>query len=212
MKAIETAPRRSCIAKCEDCIREECNSLKHHLQVAGVQKHTLEPESCGDSDSLEESDDFPKEATSSLASPPHEGNKGERGRYKSGSKHFPFECAKHDKFPHRYGKRIACFFCGLDNHNVSRCWKRMATYRKLLKERKKKAKGSLDKANHAVKRMHMQCTYCHKQGHLAAKCWTLNPTMLPQKLKKVEREDGRNGTEDSMNDVSQDDSLMCRQR
>jgi hypothetical protein len=52
----------------------------------------------------------------------------------------------------------------------------------------------------------MQCTYCHKQGHLAAKCWTLNPTMLPPKLKKVEREDGRNGSEDSMNDVSQNDS------
>ena len=52
----------------------------------------------------------------------------------------------------------------------------------------------------------MQCTYCHKQGHIAAKCWTLNPAMLPQKLKKVEREDGRNGSEDSMNDVTQNDS------
>ena len=52
----------------------------------------------------------------------------------------------------------------------------------------------------------MQCTHCHKQGHLAAKCWTLNPAMLPKKLKKVERENGRNGSEDSMNDVSQNDS------
>ena len=52
----------------------------------------------------------------------------------------------------------------------------------------------------------MQCTYYHKQGQLATKCWTLNPTMLPQKLKKVEREDGRNGKEDSMDDVSRDDS------
>ena len=52
----------------------------------------------------------------------------------------------------------------------------------------------------------MQCTYCRKQGHLAKRCWTLNPAMLPQKLKKVEREDGRNGKEDSMTDVSQDDS------
>ena len=40
-----------------------------------------------------------------------------------------------------------------------------------------------------------------------SKCWTLNPTMLPQKLKgKVEREDGRNGKEDSMIDVSQNES------
>jgi len=30
--------------------------------------------------------------------------------------------------------------------------------------------------------------------------------MLPPKLKKVEREDGRNGSEDSMNDVPQNDS------
>jgi len=36
IKAIEIAPRRSCIAsllpqECEDCIKEESNSLKHHL-------------------------------------------------------------------------------------------------------------------------------------------------------------------------------------
>ena len=64
----------------------------------------------------------------------------------------------------------------------------------------------MDKASHVDKRMHMQCTYCHNQGHLVVKCWTLNPAMLPQKLKKVEREDGRNGKEYSTNDVSQDDS------
>ena len=79
----------------------------------------------------------------------------------------------------------------------------MATYRKLLKEKKEEAKGPLDKANHVINRMHMQCTYCHKKGHLAAKCWKLNPTMHPLKLKrKVEREHGKNGKEDSMNDVS----------
>ena len=52
MKTIKTTPRRSCIVglqQCEGCIQEECNSLKHHLQDAGVQKHTLEPESCGNS-------------------------------------------------------------------------------------------------------------------------------------------------------------------
>lgn len=36
MKAIEIAPRRGCIIECEDCIQEECNGLKHHLQDAGV--------------------------------------------------------------------------------------------------------------------------------------------------------------------------------
>jgi len=82
----------------------------------------------------------------------------------------------------------------------------MATYRKILKEKKQEAKGPLDKENHAIKRMHMCCTYYHKQGHFVAKCWTLNPTMLPQKLKKVERENGRNGKEVSTIDVFQDHS------
>ena len=113
------------------------------MQDAGVQKHTLEPESWGDSNNLEEIDDVPKGSTSSFDSPPHEGNKGERERYKSGSKHFPFDCAKHDKFPHMYGKRIDCSFCGLDNHNVSRCWKRMSTYRKILKEKKARSQRSI---------------------------------------------------------------------
>jgi len=126
MNAIETSPRRGCIAECEGCIQEECNGLKHHLQDAGVQKHTLEPESCGNSNSLEEVDGVPKGVTSSFASPPHEGNKGERGKYKSSSNHIPFDFSKHGKFPHKHGKIIACSFCGLENHHVSRCWKRMA--------------------------------------------------------------------------------------
>lgn len=79
-------------------------------------------------------------------------------------------------------------------------------YRKQKKEKKQEAKGPLDKANHDVKRMHMCCTYCYKQGHLDERCWTLNLAILPQTLKKVEREYGRNGSEDSMNDVSQNDS------
>ena len=82
----------------------------------------------------------------------------------------------------------------------------MATYKKLLKERKQEAKVPLDKANHAVKRMHMCCTYYRKKRHIVEKCWTLNPTMLPRNLKKVERKNGRNGKKDSINDVFQDDS------
>ena len=157
MKTITVAPRRSCIVECEDCIQEESNRLKHHLQDAGVQKHTLEPKSCGNSNNLEEIDGVPKGVASSFASPPHEGNKGERSRYKSGSNHILFYFAKHGKFPHNHGKIIARSFCGLDNHHVSRCWKRMATYRKLMKEKKQKTKGPLDKENHADKRMHMCC-------------------------------------------------------
>lgn len=108
MKAIEIAPRRGCITECEGCIQKECNGLKHHLQDAGVQKHTLEPDNWGDSNSLEESDGVPKGTISSFTSPPHEGNKGEKGRYKSGSKHFPFDFSKNDKFPHVWKKN--CMF------------------------------------------------------------------------------------------------------
>ena len=122
MNDIEIVPRRSFIScplpqECEGCIQEECNGLKHHLQDAGFKKHTLELESWGYFDNLEEIDDVRSGATSSLNSPPHEDNKGERGRYKFGSKHSPFDFVKHDKFPHRYGKRIACSFFGLDNRH-----------------------------------------------------------------------------------------------
>ena len=82
----------------------------------------------------------------------------------------------------------------------------MATYRKLLKERRQEAKVPLNNANHAVKKMNMCCTYCHKHGHTAERCWTLNPTMLPQKLKKLEKEYGKNGKEVSIIDMCQDDT------
>ena len=118
--------------------------MKHHLQE-GVHKHTLEPESCGNSETIEEVDGVPKGATSSFNSAPHEGNKGERERYKYGFNHIPFDYVQHGKFPYKYGKIIACSFCGLDNHSVSKCWKRMATYKKLLKEKKQEAKGPLSR-------------------------------------------------------------------
>lgn len=52
----------------------------------------------------------------------------------------------------------------------------------------------------------MHFTYYHKQGHIVERCWTLNPTMLPRNLKKVERENNKNGKKDSMIDAFQDDS------
>ena len=170
------------------------------MHDAGVQKNILELGGCGNSDNLEESDGVPKGATSSFASSPHEGNKGERGMYKTGSKHIPFDFVKHRKI-------ISCSFHGLDNHYVSRCSKRMATYRKLLKEKKQEAKGPQDKENPVVKRMHLCYTYYHKQGHLVERCWTLNPVLLPPKLnEKVEKYNSRVGNKDSMIDGVQDDS------
>jgi len=106
------------------------------LQEEDVHKHTLEPKIFEISKSIEGIDGFPKGATSSFDSPPHEGNEGERERYKSDFNHTSFDYVKHDKFPHKHWKRIACYFCGLVNHSVSRCWKKMATYRKLFEGKK----------------------------------------------------------------------------
>ena len=206
-----TVPRRSFISSslsqgCKDCILDECNSLKHTLQEEGVHENALEQENCESSKTIEEIDDVPKGASSSFDSPPHEDNEGERERYKSDFNHISFDHVKHGKFPHKHWKRIACSFCGLFNHSVSRCWKRMATYRKLLKERRQEAKVPLNNANHAVKKMNMCCTYFHKHGHTAERCWTLNSTMLPRKLKKLEKEYGKNGKEVSIIEMCQDDT------
>jgi len=181
-------------------------SSKAAMKEEGVHQHALEQGSGESSKTINGIDSVPKGASSSFDSPPHEGNEGERERYKSDFNHISFDHVKHGKFPHKHGKRIACSFCGLFNHSVSRCWKRMATYRKLLKERRQEAKVPMNNANHAVKKMNMCCTYCHKQGHTVERCWTLNPTMLPQKLKKWEKEYGKNGKEVSIIDRCQDDT------
>ena len=74
---------------------------------------------------------------------------------------------------------------------------------KLSKQRRQKAK---DKANHAKKKMKLFCTHCHKQGQIVDKCWTLYPEIHPRNLNKVEKENGKNGKEDSIIDVGHDDS------
>ena len=181
-------------------------SSKAAMKEEGVHQHALEQGSGESSKTINGIDSVPKGASSSFDSPPHEGNEGERERYKSDFNHISFDHVKHGKFPHKHWKRIACSFCGLFNHSVSRCWKRMATYKKLLKERRQEAKVPMNNANHAVKKMNMCCTYCHKQGHTVERCWTLNPTMLPQKLKKWEKEYGKNGKEVSIIDMCQDDT------
>jgi len=72
--------------------------------------------------------------------------------------------------------------------------------------KKARSQGPLDKANYVVTKMNMFCIYFHKKGHVVEKCWTLNPTMLPRNLKKVEKEYGKNGKEVSIIDVFQGDS------
>ena len=74
-----------------------------------------------------------KRATTSSNSPPQEGDKGECSRYKSAFNQVSFDYDKHGKFSHKFWIMFAYSFCGLDNHNVSRCWKKKAMYRRLLK-------------------------------------------------------------------------------
>ena len=77
------------------------------------------------------------------------------------------------------------FLFGLDKHDVSRFWKKIAIQMKLLKQRRQKEK---DKENHAKNKRQLFCTHCHKQGHLVDKCWILYPASHPRHLKKVEKE------------------------
>ena len=71
---------------------------------------------------------------------------------------------------------------------------------------RQKFKGPLDKENDVENMMQLFITHCHKKGHLVDKCWTLYPISHPQHLKKVERDNDKNGKEDSIIDEGQDDS------
>lgn len=148
---------------------------------------------------------IPNRTTTSSNSPPEEGNKGECARYKSSFNQVYFDYDKLGKSSHNIGKENTCNFCGFKNHNVSRCWNKMATYKNLSKKKWQITRGPLDNGNDVAKKMQMFFTHRHKQGHLIDKCWTLYPTTLPQHLKMVERDFGKYGKGDSIIDVGQDD-------
>jgi hypothetical protein len=105
-----------------------------------------------------------------------------------------FDYVKHNNFACNNGRRNPCTYCGLYNHHVSKCWKRLANFRKLSKQRQRE------------RRMQKVCTHCQKRGHLVDQCWTLHPTIRPQPQKQLEKKIGKNGSGDSIIDVGQDDS------
>ena len=76
-------------------------------------------------------------------------------------------------------------------------------HRKLPKQRRHKAK---DKENHVENKRQLFCTLFHNQGHIVEKCRTLYLEIHPQQLKKVEKENYKNGKEYSIIDVGYDDS------
>jgi hypothetical protein len=135
-----------------------------------------------------------KRASNSSNSPPQERNKGECSRYIFSCNLVSFDYVEHGKFACKNGRKSPCTYCGLYNHHVSKCWKRLTTFRKLSKQRK------------LEKKMQMIFTHCQKRGHLIDQCWTLHPTTHSQHKKKMDKETRKNGRGDSIIDVSQDDS------
>jgi hypothetical protein len=158
---------------CKACVQDECKC-----------------ESCDNDEDKNTVDGLQRRACNSSASPPHRGNKGECSRYNSAYHSVAFNYVKHDKF----GRKNPCTDCGLYNHHVSKCWKRLTTFRKLSKQRQRE------------RRMQKVCTHCQKRGHLVDQCWTLHPTIRPQPQKQLDKKIGKNGSGDSIIDVSQDDS------
>ena len=146
--------------------------------------------SCDSDEDKETDDGLQRRACNSSASPPHRGNKGECSRYNSAYHSVAFDYVKHDKF----GRKNPCTYCGLYNHHVSKCWKRLTAFRKLSKQRQRE------------RRMQKVCTHCQKRGHLVDQCWTLHPTIHPQPQKQLDKKIGKNGSGDSIIDVSQNDS------
>jgi hypothetical protein len=161
---------------CKACIQDECKI------------------SCDSDDDKDIVDGLQKRASNSSDSPPHRGDKGECSRYNSTYNSVAFDYVKHNNFASNNGRKNPCTYCGLYNHHVSKCWKRLAHFRKLSKQRQRE------------RRMQKVCTHCQKRGHFVNQCWTLHPTIRPQPQKQLDKKIGKNGSGDSIIDVGQDDS------
>jgi hypothetical protein len=165
---------------CKACVQDECKCVKQKSCDSHEDKNTVVG--------------LQRRACNSSNSPPQRGDKGECSRYNSAYHSVAFDYVKHDKFACKNGRKSPCTYCGLYNHHVSKCWKRLTTFRKLYKQRQ------------LEKRMQKICTHCQKRGHLIDQCWTLHPTTHPQHKKQMDKEIGKNGRGDSIIDVCQDDS------
>jgi hypothetical protein len=165
---------------CNACVQYECKCVKQKSCDSDEDKNTV--------------DGLQRRACNSSNSPPQRGDKGECSRYNFAYHSVAFDYVKHDKFVCKNGRKNPCTYCGLYNHHVSKCWKRLTAFRKLYKQRQRE------------KRMQKICTHCQKRGHLIDQCWTLHPTTHPQHKKQMDKEIGKNESGDSIIDVSQDDS------
>ena len=77
---------------------------------------------------------------------------------------------------HGFAKRV--IFCGLNNHVISKCWKRMVAERRM-----RHGKPSPQQGKKSVKKVFRRktfCTHCDQSGNQRATCWRLH---LEQRLK-----------------------------
>jgi hypothetical protein len=115
---------------CKACIQDECECVKRKSRDNDEDKDIV--------------DGLQRTACNSSDSPPQRGDKGECSRYNSAYHSVAFDYVKHDKF----GRKNPCTYCGLYNHHVSKCWKRLTAFRKFSKQRQRE------------KRMQKICTHC----------------------------------------------------
>jgi hypothetical protein len=181
----EKVPRTTFVASsippaCKACVRDECKCVKQESYDSHADKNIVVG--------------LQKRACNSSNSPSQRGDEGECSRYNSSYHSVDFDYVKHDKFACKNGRKSPCTYCGLYNHHVSKCWKRLTTFSKLYKQRQ------------LEKRMQKICTHCQKRGHLIDQCCTLHPTTHPFHKRQMDNESSKNGRGDSIIDVSQDDS------
>jgi hypothetical protein len=181
----EKVPRTNFVSSsipqtCKACVQDECKCVKQKSCDSDEDKNTIVG--------------LQRRACNSSNSPPQRSDKGECSRYNSAYHSIAFDYVKNDKFVCKNGRKSPCTYCGLYNHHISKCWKRLTNFRKIYKQRQLK------------KRMQKICTHCQKRGHLIDQCWTLHPTTHPQHKKQMDKEIGKNGRGDSIIDVCQDDS------
>ena len=104
----------------------------------------------------------------------HDGTRDHPRRYtKSHYSRVHFDYKNVDNHGRKIWHRKTCYFCGLNNHVISKCWKRMAAQR-----RKRHEKPSPQQEKKSVKQVWRKknfCTHCDRSGHQRATCWKLHP-------------------------------------
>ena len=172
----------------------ECHSLKPMLQQ-DVCRHAPygEKESSENYQYMNTDVGLQKKAGTYTSSSPQEGKKyghvKKHLRYNSSHSQVDYVYVKHGKYACIKERNSCCSYCGMCNHDISKCWNRLKAYRKQLRQRK------------LAKKVQRTCTHCQKEGHFVSQCWTLHPTNYPKHMRQEDRKTYESGTKDSIIDV-----------